>query len=629
MSNKTNNRQAARLVYQFGEFCLDVDRGLLSRAGSVVPLRPKTWEVLAHLVKHHGELVSRADLIDHVWHNAVISDDSLTQCIVEIRRAIDDTDRTKLRTVPRRGFVFELPVTEMPYEEEALASRSAGSRRWLFAAAMPVLIVLGFLSLRMAPGPDETSSAAGQGSEPAVAVLAFADMTEAQDRQYFADGVAEEILNHLALIPELRVISRSSSFTFRGEEHDIAAIADSLDVDFVLEGSVRGAGDTLRITAQLIDTASDSHLWADSFDHDLSGMSAVDVQSDVAADVARAIGQHIGAPMSLPEHESLEVSPVAQDRYLRGMFYLRRIMTMKPSPDDYMLAAEHFEAAIEAAPDWAVPHAALGKTLHFTATGPYVAKGDVSRTFEESRRHLEEAVRLDPDHGPAYHSLAFVAHSYEFDFERAEALYSKAIALGGHPHWGYAIMLRTLGRYEEAVEQYRKRLLEDPLSVGVNMQLADSLRCIRRYAEAQERVDAMIEAHPQDLGFRGFQAYVIARQGKLDAARAMLDDYHNTEYAGAFAETYALLGMVEEAEARLDQFDEPHHHWMPGAYARIAVILGQEERALDYIEAVAEDQPRLMAMMLCPDDTGPLQDHPRFTAILARAGMPVTVAASR
>jgi tetratricopeptide (TPR) repeat protein len=139
----------------------------------------------------------------------------------------------------------------------------------------------------------------------------------------------------------------------------------------------------------------------------------------------------------------------------------------------------------------------------------------------------------------------------------------------------------------------------------------------------------MLEAHPQDFGFLGFRAYVIARQGDLDGARAMLDSYHNTEFASAFAETYALLGMVEEAEARLDQFDDPGHHWMPTAYARIALILGQEERALDYIEAAAEDSPRLMAMMLCPDDTGPLQDNPRFAAILAQAGMPVTVAATR
>lgn len=110
---------------------------------------------------------------------------------------------------------------------------------------------------------------------------------------------------------------------------------------------------------------------------------------------------------------------------------------------------------------------------------------------------------------------------------------------------------------------------------------------------------------------------------------AIIDSYHITEYAGAFAETYALLGMVAEAEARLDQFDEPQHRWMPTACVRIAVILGQEERALDYIEAAAEDQPRLMTMMLCPDDTGPLQDNPRFAAILARAGMPATVAATR
>ena len=148
MSNKTKNRQADRLVYQFGDFCLDVERGTLSRAGAVVPLRPKTWEVLAHLVKHPGELVSRADLIDYIWHNADISDDSVTQCIVEIRRTIGDTDRTKLRTVPRRGFVFELPVSQSPLVEMP-ADNAPRSRRWIYAAAMPVLLLLVFMRDRI------------------------------------------------------------------------------------------------------------------------------------------------------------------------------------------------------------------------------------------------------------------------------------------------------------------------------------------------------------------------------------------------------------------------------------------------------------------------------------------------
>ena len=629
MSNKTNNRQAGRLVYQFGDFCLDVDRGTLSRAGAVVPLRPKCWEVLAHLVKHHGELISRADLIDHAWRNADISDDCLTQCIVEIRRALGDADRTKLRTVPRRGFVFELPVSELPLGKEHVEAPPR-ARRWLYAAAMPVFLVLVFLSLRTEPGPDEATPApvTDRDDQPAVAVLAFADMTDAEDRQYFADGVAEEILNHLARIPELRVISRSSSFTFRGEEHDIAAIAESLGVDFVLEGSVRGSGSKLRVTAQLIDAASDSHLWAESFDYDLSAASAIDVQADVAADVALAIGERMGTPVSLPEHEALDVSLVAQEHYLRGMFHLRKIMTVTGSKEDFDLALGNFRTAVEAEPEWAAAHAALGKTLHFHATNHFIAQADVPHTFEASRRSLLEAVRLDPELAVAYASLAFVAHTFDLDFEQAEALYSKAIALGAHPHWGYALMLRSLGRYEEAVDQYREGLLENPLSIGIAMQLANSLRCIGRYTEAAERVDALLEGNPDATGLWSFRAFISARMGDVDGAHEILERYDDTEYAGEFAETYAILGMHDEAEAALDVFDA-RDRFSPSPYARIAVLIGQEERALEYLEAAASEQPHLMAAMRCKDDIGPLEDDPRFAAILSEAGLPVKLATAR
>ena len=627
MSNKTNNRQAGRLVYQFGDFCLDLHRGTLSRDGEDVPLRPKAWAVLVHLVKRQGELVSRAELIDAVWRNASVCDDSLTQCIVEIRRAIDDPDRQRLRTVPRRGFVFEMPVTEVTENAYTQTRRPYGPVGPWAVSAVAVLVV-GMAVFWQSSAPNLPAGPPVLPERPAIAVLAFSDMTDAQDKQYFADGVAEEILNHLALVPELRVISRSSSFAFRDDQSDIPAIADRLAVDFVLEGSVRGSDDDLRITAQLIEAASDSHLWAASYDRRVAGVNAIAVQQDIAANVASAIGVHAGVALSSPPDRTFAVSPGAQDSYLRGLYSLQRLMSDYSSKEVYDNAVHHLEATVEAEPDWVPAYAALGKALHFYATSAYVEPHQIAATFEESRRYLNEAIRLDPAHGPAYASLAFVAHAFDADYERAEALYVHAKQLGTTSYWGYAILKRSVGMLDESIEYYEQALLHDPLSSSITWQLADALRCEGRYEESAMHIDKLLEEMPDFVDLWRNRAYLSARLGNVDHALGIIERYRDTEHAFKFGATYAVLGMRNSAIDALDALDALPV-WRPNRFARIALRLDLEERTLRYIERTAREDPRELALIQCRDDVGPLIENPRFRDILAGAGVPLRLATAK
>ena len=624
VSNKTNNRQAGRLIYQFGDFCLDIDRGTLSRAGENVPLRPKAWAVLAHLVKHHGRLVSRSELIDAVWHNASVCDDSLTQCIVEIRRAIDDPDRERLRTVPRRGFVLEMPVSEST-ETDAEPSVPPGRHRWYWAVAAIVTLAVGAAQFWQSGGTTVPAPTAAANDKPSIAVLAFSDMSDAQDKQYFAEGVAEEILNHLAAIPELRVISRSSSFTFRDERDDIPAIAEKLNVDFVLEGSVRGTDDELRITAQLIEAASDSHVWAASYDRTVAAVNAIAVQNDVASNVVTAIGVHTGAPLSPPPPRILAVSPEAQDSYLRGMYYLQRLMSDYSSREIYDNAVQHLKAAIAAEPEWVPAYASLGKALHFYATSSYAGPQQIADLFEQSRHYLEEAVRLDPTYGSAYSSLAFIAHSYDRDYGRAEALYAQAEQLGDVSHWGNAILKRSVGKLDEAIGHYQDALLHDPLSSSITWQLADTLRCEGRYEESAMHIGKLLEETPDFVELWRVRAYLSAQLGDLASAKEIIERYRATDHAFRFGATYAVLGMRDAALDALDAL-EALPEWRPNRYARIALRLNLEDRALHYIEQTAREDPRELAGIQCRDDVAPLADHPRFQAILIDAGVPLRLA---
>jgi TolB-like protein/DNA-binding winged helix-turn-helix (wHTH) protein/tetratricopeptide (TPR) repeat protein len=625
MSNKTNKRRAGRPVYEFGDFCLDLDRCILSRDGEPVPLRPKAWAVLVHLVKHQGRLVSRTELIDAVWHNASVCDDSLTQCIVEIRRAIDDPDRERLRTVPRRGFVFEMPVSEVA-EDARPPLKALYGRHVSWSIAAIATLAAGVAVFWLLPDRDVSVPPDTAVRKPSIAVLPFSDMTDGQDKQYFADGVAEEILNHLALVPELRVISRSSSFAFRNERHDVPAIAGKLAVDFVLEGSVRGSDGDMRITTQLIEAASDSHVWAASYDRKVAAVNAIAVQNDVAVNVASAIGVQTGVALSSPPARTLAVSPEAQDHYLRGMYYFRRIMSEPSSRETYDNAVEQLQAATRIEPTWAPAYAALGGALHFYATSGHVDSTESAERFEQSRKHLEESIRLDPAHGPAYSSLAFVTHAFDRDYVQAEALYAKAAQLGSLSPWGYAILMRTVGRLDESIEHYEDALLRDPLSIPVTWQLADALRCERRYAESARHIDKLLEESPEAWGLWQFRAYLSAQQGDFDDAREIIDRYRDTEAAPIFGATYALLGRRDDAVASLENIEQHNPHRNPNLYALVALTLGLEERALDYLEATALESPRALGFILCDDDIGPLVDNPRFQAILADAGVPLRVA---
>ena len=295
--NKEPVPGADHRTYLFGAFVLDVDRGALLKDGADVPLRPKCFKVLSYLVEHHGLLVTKEEVLGAVWPDVVVTEDSLTQCLIQIRKVLGDDSREMVLTVPRRGYLFDVPVTvhkpgEVQVAQWAPDSLDSNRRpsRWSVGAAIVLALALAATwwngaRHRVHEGmPRDVRAVALPAS---IAILPFEDMSPEGDQEYFGDGISEEVLNLLAQTPELTVISRTSSFSFKGQNADIETIAQKLNVASVLEGSVRKNGDQVRITAQLVEASNSAHLWSQTYDRTLDDV--LGVQSEIAASVAAVL----------------------------------------------------------------------------------------------------------------------------------------------------------------------------------------------------------------------------------------------------------------------------------------------------------------------------------------------------
>jgi TolB-like protein/Tfp pilus assembly protein PilF len=488
------------------------------------------------------------------------------------------------------------------------------------------------------PEPVEPSTASGQELDEtsntpttmsSIAVLPFANMSEDPEQEHFADGLAEELLNSLAAVSDLRVISRTSSFAFKDSDESIVDIAQSLQVEHILEGSVRRAGDTIRITAQLIDTSSDSHIWSNTYDRQLNLDNILEIQDEIAAKVVDALN------LRLRPHESVLVSSKgpanlpALDHYNDGKFYMSQIATGQSlSPATFVKARDSLEAAIAADPDWAPAHAALGSLYHFSHGDGFDASP--SEDMRTSMRYVMDAIRLDKNFGPAYASLAYIlATTGEFD--RAIRAFEQARALNSNVFWAYAIMMKGLGRHEEAIENYQKAALLNPLSMLVKEQLEETYMCSGRYAEAINSIesdDGIFVNDATNLFRQMLLSESYSSSGDTEKGLALAESVagktENTPYLAAI---FAVAGNCDRARALLaSQEATDASGFLNTAYA--LAVLGDEQSALTMLErgasAAQEESNSLMALdyIHCSPEIQGYAGNPRYEALLNKLDMP-------
>lgn len=455
-----------------------------------------------------------------------------------------------------------------------------------------------------------------------IAVLPIHNASGDPDQAYLADGMTDALINELARIHELRVISRTSAMQYQDSEKTLPEIARELDVDAVLEGSVLRAQNRIGLTTQLIDASDDSQLWSGSYERDLEDILAL------RKDVARAIAEEIRIVLTPEERAILasaaSVDPEAYDAYQKGIFYLR-----KYTEDGIRRAIDYAEESLEREPDFALAYALLAEGY---GTLTYVSRVAPSEVLIKAKGAAMKALSLDENLAEAHIRLALIQSNYEWDWAGADASYRRALELSpglSEAHGMYAHFLAAMGRFDEAFREARRAEELDPVSDDAMENLAFVLYMARRFDEAVAEARSALELHPDHMYLYTRLARALEEQGEITEAieAARIADRlagGDPDRRAMLARLYAVSGRDEEAREILEELeaDAEESYVPPTAIARIYIGLGEMERALDWLEQGYEVRDGDMYLLKTWPVWDPLRDEARFQDVLRRMSFP-------
>ena len=575
--------------FEFGAFRLDARSGMLFREGDHVAMPPKVTELLAALVQAEGRVLTREELLQHLWADTVVEQGSLTSHISLLRKVLGESPKAQkfIETLPKRGYRFVAPVRRLVPE-----SLDRG----------------GFRNM--------------------LVVLPFENLNPGEKYDFFSDGLTEEMITELArLSPEhLGVIARTSAMQFKSTTKTIAQIASDLAVSHVLEGSVRRMGERVRITTQLIRVSNQTHLWAQSYDRDLHDL--LEVQAEVARAVAREL--HV----KLTPHErrrgdpamTRSIKPQAHELYLRGRhFWYRR------TEEGIRKSIECFEEALQRDPGFAAAYDGISDAHTMLACRGITP---AIESFHKAKAAARHAVRLEPELGEGYASLAHVRlHDWDWvglenDFRQAIELYpGYAIA-----HYWYAEYLMAMGRTREAVVRVEHASELDPLNSVVNASVGmirylghdydGAIVALRRGLEIDPTHHVLYlrlglvclqKGLPND-GVEAMRQAVTYSGGSTEALTGL------AQACGAAGDRRAMEKIVKDLGNAGDRYISPYN------IARIYGAINETSRALEWLErAYCEHNPDLIELTREPAFAS-LHSDAKFRELAQRIGWPSNAA---
>ncbi len=458
--------------------------------------------------------------------------------------------------------------------------------------------------------------AADQPRPRSVAVLPFLNLSGDPENEHFADGITEDVIAQLSKIRALHVISRTSVMPFKGRQQGLREIAARLQVATLLEGSVRRAGDRVRIVAQLVDAGTDENLWAETYDRQLTDIFAI--QMEVALHIAAALK----AELSPDERARIGREPTSDVRayqlYLKG-----RHCFIRYTEEGMRQAIGYFEQAIERDPQYALAYASVA--MAYTELGETGALNP-DEAYPRAKAAATHALALDPELGEAHSTVAYGMFVYDFDWTGAEAEFKRALELSpgsADTYDLYGRLCSVLGRFDEAIALQRRAQELDPLAHQSD--LATALLRAGRYDQALEAASRAIEFDRNYARGHSTLGWALFGKGRFDEGLAALEravalSPGDTLWLAQLGQAYALAGRVDRAQEILRELEEQSRtrYVAPYHMAYVYTGLGQHEQAMDCLERAYEQRAGSVYGIRGSFLFAPLRSHPRFTALLRR-----------
>ncbi len=566
---------------EFDGFTVDVENRLLLRAGRPVPLTPKAFDTLAALLERPGEVVTKEDLLARVWPGAFVEDAILTQNIYTLRKALQEAGggRSYIETIPRRGYRFAGAAPSGVPEVEPEAARIAS-----------------------------------------LAVLPFQTIAGHADDAYLAFGLADALITRLSNLRSLSVRPTSAVRRFLGGEREPAEAGRLLQVDAVLDGTIRRSGDRLRIGVQLVSVRDDAPSWATRFDTRVTDLFALEDQ------ISQELAEELQLRLSNQERDRLARRatrhPEAYDACLRGRYFWNR-----RTFEGLTKGIESFRKAIALDPELAAAYAGIADCQVLLPLYGALAPADV---FPQAIAAAERALALDDSLAEAHTSLAYARFLFERRWEEAERGFRRALELApgyATAHQWYAFLLAARGRHGEAVAAARRARDLDPLSLVINSDLGMVL-CFARDPAAEEQLRRTLELDGS-FAYAHFElGFALQQQGRLDEAVAAFGQASrlargNPVMQAVLGQALALAGRGDEARRILADLEELAGREFVEAslFAFLWTGLGEQERAIDCLEEACRQGSRFVPFLATWSVYDPLRDHPRWPGLLRTAGL--------
>jgi len=459
---------------------------------------------------------------------------------------------------------------------------------------------------------------------PSIAVLPFADMSPQKDQEYFCDGISETIINELTQLSDLRVIARTSAFSFKGQNLDIREIGKKLNVGTVLEGSIQKAGDRVRVTAQLVNTTHGEHLWSEKYDRDMEDIFAI--QDEISGAIVEKLKPSLLGKERAKLGKRQTIDLEAYNLYLKGRWLWNRM-----TADGIQAAINHFNQAIDKDPNYASAYAGLADSYIVL---PFYAPFEPKKVFPMAREAVQKALELDEELAETHVALANIKMFYDWDWEGSERAFKHAITLNpgnANTHRLYATHLCYRMRFDEALEEMNVAHELDPLSLVNNTILAEVLFSGRRFDDAIQLLEKAVEMDPN---YPIVHLYLGAAYLQKSRHEKALIEYEKertiTGESNPIVEVfvgsaYALMGMEEKSREVLDRLiRRSEQEYIPPCHlARIFLALGDLDRGFQWFDkAIEERDPILCYLKMDPSfDIGDIRSDPRYIAILKKIGL--------